>query len=1112
MLTVIRSNRVEQLLGELARQLLNAPPASPFTPVTVVTPNPAMARWVNLRLAAVCGIAANLRYPLPAGFVWRLARALLDDLPEDDALAREPLAWRIFATLPELLPLPAFRTLERYLRDDCDGRKRWQLALRLADVYDRCQLYRPELIRAWTRGEPTAVGAAWQVELWQRLVGGHEDTHRVAVLDRLLAALDAAPPADRLSEPVALFAVSTLPPILVRVLHALARHAPVDLYLHTPTKEFWADLVSQKAQAARRLSSPEDADLWEVGNPLLGSWGRQGQALQDLLLQQDTDPAECEVYAEDWPATLLGRLQRGLFELAPVPAQTAREPVTVDDSVQVHLCHGPARECQALHDALLAMFTAEPELRPEDVLVMVPEIGRYAPDIEAVLDRHRPDVRGAGGPASADAPPYIPWNLSDITVADEHPLVRVFLRLLELPQSRFTQSEVLGLLDVPALAARFDLTPDDVAQVRDWLASANLRWGRDGAHKAALGLPQTPGNTWAQAEERLFAGYALADGVELAGIAPLAGVEGKAAAALGAFWRLFDRLCDAARDLAAPRPAADWQRDLTRLIAEFVGERDDPDGRLQRIRDAVAELAEQAADVTEPLSLQLVRSWLTDRLAGDAGERRGGRYFSGGVTFCGMRPMRSLPFQVICVLGLDDQAFPRRDRPVEFDPMRQGWRQGDPRKGDEDRYLFLETLLGARRRLYLSCVGRDSRKNDERQPSVLLRELMDHIDQYFTTDTGGKLSTAITRVHPLQPFSPARFTPGTNDQPDPRSFDADWCRIALAVQQAPGGPPAPDMAWPDAALPPVPDAMRDVTLTQLERFLAHPLRWFVQTRLGVYLRETEPEPDDEPFDLDRLAAWALKTRLITDRLAAWPASAARLAAEGLLPHGAFGDLALAREQAALAPLDKALAPYAGERPASLQLQLTFPPSSDGPCSLTGQVSGLYPGLGLLRWRTGRLRGQDRLTLWLAHLARWAVVDADPIGGEAEPEPSVLHGLDDSLILARHLPRAEARARLHALVMLYWEGLHRPLPIFPRASAALAKVWHAEGADAQEKALAAARKAWLGNSFNDIPGDADDAYVQLVLRDIAGDPLADPEFPELAVKLYGPLLDVAEAGA
>lgn len=1106
MLTVIRSNRVEQLLAELDRRLVTAPPASVLTPATVVAASPAMARWVNLRLAEVCGVAANLDYPLPATFVWRLARGLLDDLPDADPLSLDAMAWQVFAELPALLAEPAFAPLQRYLRDDADGRKRWQLATRIADVFDRCQLYRPALIRAWTDGlevddREAAAAEPWQGPLWRRLVAGREQQHRVAVLDRVLAALG-QPAAGALPEGVGVFAVSSLPPVLVEVLQALSRHIDVDLYLHTPTAEFWPDLVSQKTLARKRLQQPDDADLWETGNPLLGSWGRQGQALQDLLLQGEGQPADQDAYAEDWPETLLGRLQQDLFALTPVPAPAERTPIAADESLQAHLCHSPARECQVLHDSLLALFEAEPDLRPEDVLVLVPDIASYAADIAAVFDRHRPDSTAPAAAERRSGAPFIPWNLSDIAVADEHPLVRVFLRLLALPESRFTQSEVLSYLDVPELAEHFGLDADAVTRVRDWLAAANLRWGLDGAHKAGLALPATEQNTWAQAGARLFAGYALgaAPGgtAGFAGIAPVAGVEGAGAAALGNFWRLFDRLRDAARRLAEPRTAADWQRALGRLIADFFGERDDPDGRLQRIRDAVAELAEQAGAVDERLSPALVRTWLTERVGGTGTERRGGRWFSGGVTFCGMRPLRSLPFQVICALGLDDDAFPRRDRPVEFDPMRRSWRPGDPRKADEDRYLFLETLLGARRRLYLSCVGRDIRSNEPRQPSVLLRELLDHMDQYFVAaEGGGPLSEAVTRVHPLQPFSPARFDPQ-----DP-SFDQDWCRVAGQVQAAVGGQAtAGPVDWPTDPLPEPPEPMRAVTLTQLERFLVHPVRYFAQTRLGVYLFEREPEADDEPFALDRLAGWQLKTRLMADRLAGRPATADRLAAEGVLPHGAFGGLALEREAQGVAGLAQDLAPYCGQSPARLDLDLTCADHPGGPWRLTGQVDGLYPGLGLLRWRAGKLRGEDRLRLWLAHLARWAVADVELV---TAPEPSRLLGEEDRFVLAEPVAQAEARARLCELVSLYWQGVQRPLPIFRRASFALAERWDDGDDVAQERARNAAARAWDGNAFNQIPGDADDDYVRLVLRDVTGDPLAHPEFERLALLLYGPLL-------
>jgi exodeoxyribonuclease V gamma subunit len=1077
MLNIIRSNRVESLLSGLAQRLSDEPGSSPLEPELVVVPSPAMARWVNLELARRHGVAANLEYPLPASFVWRLSRDLLDDLPEQDPLNLDLLTWKVFGALPGLVGEAAFASLRRYLNEDLKGLKRFQLASRIADVFDRYQLYRPELIRRWEAG----AGDDWQALLWRRLSVGIGGRHRVAAIDRLLEFLSESGGAPVLPECVSLFAISSLPPLLVAVIHALAGHREVDLYLHSPTDAFWADLVSQKVRARKRLERPEEADLWEVGNGLLASWGRQGQALQDLLLDQESLIEEIDAFTEPSANTLLERLQGDIFRLRPIGGEGVRQEGVADGSVQIHVCHSALRECQVLHDQLLEMLESDSDLRPEDILVMVPEISGYAPYIEAVF--HKVDE---------ESRPFIPWNLSDISVQDEHPLVQVFLQLLALPESRFSQSEVLSYLDVPELATHFGLDNDAVAQIRDWLARANLRWGLDGGHKRRLGLPGTEENTWAQAEQRLFGGFALGDTELFQGIAPIGSVEGKNAEALGRFWRLFSRLTDAAEQLAPSRSSADWQTCIGGLLAEFFGEREDEDGRIQKIRDAVADLAEQARGLEEELVADLVHRWLQRRLGA---ESRHGRYFSGGVTFCGMRPMRSLPFKVICVLGLQDQAFPRRDCLAEFDRMRKDWKPGDPRKGDEDRYLFLETLLCARRRIYLSYVGRDIRKDTERQPSVLVRELLDYIDQQYGIASGDEkntLSKHLTTLHPLQPFSPRSFPDGEG------SYDDYWCEVGNAMHRTPTPALEQALGWSEARLPEAPERMRDVTLAQLDRFVRHPVKYFVNSRLQVYLQDEETEEDEEVFALDGLQSFLLKQRLVEDRMQGSTPSRLRLSAEGVLPHGAFADLVYLEQSEQVAPLVEQLEACLGARSGQIPVDFAFGGRA-GPRRLVGQIKGIYPELGLLRWKPGTLKGADTLSLWLAHLA-WCAT-----GISAETK-SVLHAMEERFSIEETLAPDRARGQLERLLSWYWEGVHRPLLVLPKASYAFALKLHQGG---REDAMKAARGKWNGNSYKNIPGDKDDPYVQLVLRGVSGDPLGNEGFAALASEFYAQALNIGE---
>ncbi len=1059
-LQLFSSNRIESLLAELARRLAARPLASPFDAEVIVVPSPAMARWVHLQLAQAHGVAANLDYPLPASWIWSLAGRLLDDVPDSDPLERQRLGWRIFALLPGLLEQPAFRPLQHYLRDDSGDLKRWQLSARIADVLDRYQFYRPALIRQWGRGE----GDDWQALLWRELIADLGNSHRVAVLDRLLQRLQQGGDSLPLPARISLFALSTLPPLFVDVLHALAAHGEVSLYLHSPTDQYWADLKSKKALSRLRIEAPDNAAYFDTGNELLAAWGRQGQALQDLLLDHDgLQAAEWEDYRPPAADSLLHHIQQDIFNLDQQPGSP-----TADGSLQVHVCHSPLRECQVLHDQLLRLLDADPTLKPEHILVMVPEISRYAPFIEAVFRKDESAAR-----------PFIPWNLSDIGVADEHPLIRIFFQLLALPESRFSHAEVMSYLEVPELSTRFGLDKRAGEDIRALLDEARLRWGLDEAHKEALGLPGYAQNTWRQAEQRLFAGYALGEVDYWDGIAPLAEAEGDKAAALGRFWQLFERLRHYRHELARARGAGDWQRLLNRLLDDFFIERDDA-GKLQQIRDSLDELHQQAGE--QRLSPVLLRHWLEQALGQ---QTLHGRYFSGGVTFCGMRPMRSLPFRVIGLLGMNDQAFPRREQAAEFDRMADHWRPGDPRKGDEDRYLLLETLLCARQTLYISYSGRDMKDNSERQPSVLVRELLDFIDERYPSADGPRLSEGITREHPLQPFSARNYGHGD------ASYDRYWCRVAEAL--CAGGGPGGEQAWPDAALPLAGDESRDIELQRLCRFLQHPVKYFFQQRLRVFLREEAADEDDEPFDLDGLQRWFVKDQLLDDFLRQRPHAEAVLRARGLLPHGVFAELGLEHVQAELQPLREQLRDYAGAEfsPRPLDIGLA------GGARLTGQVMHYLPGRGLLHASASRLKGKSLLALWLDHLALCAS------GQLAADEHSLLVCSDAARRFAA-VPKAQAMAQLQAYADLYWQGLERPLPVFPLASFA----WAAGGDERQ--AMKAARGKWGGNEFQNIPGDKDDPYIQLALRGLRGDPLAHAEFSELAGALYATALRYGEA--
>jgi len=1050
-LTILSSNRVETLQTRLTQHLAAMPLADPFAQEVIVVPTFAMGRWLNLRTAQQRGVAANIDYPMVAEWVWQLAASVLPDLPPQDPYSREALVWQVFGLLPELLHQPAFGTLQTYLEDDDSGIKRWQLSQRIADSFDRYQAYRPQLVRAWSGGEDNH----WQALLWRALVERRDIAHRVTTMSALIGLLERDQSVPGLPQRVSLFALSSLPPLYLDVLSALAPLMELNLYLHSPSDQYWADLENEKQKSRRRLASPQQQELFEAGNELLASWGRQGQVFQDLLLSRvSTGSIDIDLFTEPEDNSLLGHIQRSIFNLDP--ASQSLEP---DESVSVHVCHSAMRECEVLLDQVLAMLEQDPDLHPEDILVMVPDIATYAPYIEAVFQHSS-----------------IACNISDITLVDEHPLVMTFLQLLNLPQSRFTSSEILGLLDNDSIRQRFEFDDQALAEIQRLVELGHTRWGIDAEHKTDFDLPPTPGNTWQQTRDRFFTGFALAGEDLWRGIAPLAAGDDTDAVALGRFWHFFDRLQRWRERLDTSHGAREWQVLLMQLLDDFFLETDPRESRMQQVRDAISQI--QAAGELELSPRLLV--YLMQQLLKTSEQR--GQLYSGGITFCGMRPMRSIPFKIICLLGMNRNDFPRRDPPSDFEIMSSQPQAGDPSKRGEDRYLMLETLLCAREKLYLSYIGRSLRDNSQQQPSVLLQELLDFVDTRFASaDDGQRFSQQLTREHPMQPFSSDCFkSPGF-------SYRQYWCDVSRQLAKP---PPAGSKPWPHQPLPERP-ADAAVELEQIRGFISNPIQYFFRQRLGIFLGEDEVPGDDETFDLSYLEQWQLKQQLASDRLNEREDGADRLLAEGLLAHGHAAAAQIKQIQQEQAGWFEALDEYRGIEPGRLMIEL----KADASGELDGSVTNYYPGKGLMNYHGGSFKGRQLLSLWIDHLAVCAA------GLWRQGEYSLLLSKDKSWRIPQ-LPASEARAQLDDYCRLYGEGMALPLPVFPDAS----YIWASE----PDKTRALARALQPFENTHSLGGDSNNPYIRLVLRGGHAMPVGSPDFDRYANRLYARLLERREA--
>jgi exodeoxyribonuclease V gamma subunit len=1075
-LRLYQSDRLEFLAELLAAN--NTPPASPFEPEIVIVQSLGMGRWLSLRLADRLGICANVHFQLPASFIWDLLRKFLGELPRRSAFSGEVLTFRILDWLGRPENLERTPRILGYLQNG-DELRRFQLAKRIADLFDQYLIYRTDWIDAWERGETLGLSGDedWQALLWRDLTAAETAPHRARYMNELLLALESDSAAERLPRRVAVFGVSSLPPAFLEVLNTLAKHTEVNLYAINPCREYWGEIRDEREIG--RLAgerAPEDLYL-EVGHPLLASLGKQGREFFDQLAEH----AELHsLFRTDPPRdSVLHILQADILELID-RRRAGILPIRPDDrSLQVHACHSPMREVEVLRDQLLALFDADPELKPSDVAVLTPDIEQYTPYIEAVF-------------AESHDAPQIPFSIADRGLTHEQPLLETFLALLDLPDSRFAADTTLGFLEQPAIQRRFRLCEDDLPMIHHWARSVGTRWGRDGAHKTEYRLPDIPRHTWRDGLKRLMLGYALpqelaGDGFPLfAETLPYDDIEGSRVLVLERFAEFLETLFEWADRFKAKQTVEEWVERLNTFLDRLFDPRDEDESALLQLRgtlDVLRELSEQAG-FREPVGIRVIKRWLADRLCQPSSA---GGFLTGAVTFCAMVPMRSLPFKIIAVLGLNHDSFPRQRHPPDFDLMAKHPRRGDRSRRLDDRYLFLETLLSAREVLYLSYVGRSVRDNAELPPSPLVSELIDVAKQSCEL-TDGDIEHRLFTEHPLQPFDPGYF------KNDPRlpSFSSTWLAAARRIGRG-DKTPAPLFTGP---LPEPEDERRTVDPESFAYFFRNPARYLLRRRLNLALEDAAAEFEvREPFALDYRTRNQVRQNLLSalarDRE---PHSALLLAdAQGLLPHGRFGEALHGREQRLVESFAVKLLPEL-IKPRLEPLPVDF--EANG-LRLLGSLAEVGPN-GLSEYSFEEPSPRQIFDLWLRHLMLCLIAPAG-----VKPQ-SMLHTPKQTLTFQAV---ANPENELAKLLNTYWQGLSEPLPFFPKTSSAYARYRldppARAGGDPEEirlNALRQARSIWEGSEFQS--GESVNSYYQMVYR--GNDPL-DERFEAIAVEFISPIL-------
>lgn len=1162
-LIVHRASRTERLAERLAQDIERSRPLNPLQPQLVIVAHPGLRRWLLGEFARRRpvrdgnGIAANFDMILPWQWLERTARAVLGDAELiGGAYRRELLRWHVFAALPKIDDAQ----VTAYLGGSAGERRRFQLAERLSGVFEQYLIYRPEWILEWERG---ARPQDWQADLWRRVSTAIGQPHRAQRRERLLQALVRS--ADGETAPLHVFGVNHLPPDVLFALRAVAKHRCVHVYFPDPCREHWVYFRSRRAQI--RLSADPQSQYFEVGHPLLAALGRMAQDFC-VALEDEDESTERDELDEHEPLaqfeSLLASVQSSVrcaqpeligaairTQMAELPpsgdatrtaaAATLKERLHAmrdDASLRVHACHTRLRELEVLRDALLGMLADDDTLTHGDIVVMAPDISAYAASLPAVFGeaaRHESD-RG-----------HIPWHLADVTLARSHPLISAFLRMLDLRESRFTVSEVMDFLDVPALARRFGIDAPARAQIEHALRRARVAWGLDATMKAQAGGAAVAANSWQFGFDRLYAGYVLGDdGFDdsrvgddaganvLGGILPAPGVSGAVAEALGRMDDLLETLRETRDGLMQPRPMAAWSNWLRRRIDALFRDavRDDAEaaalGGLLRVVTALQDQADAAGrDTLLPWSVvhDVVRTAIDT-----VSERQ--PFLYGGVTFCGMVPQRSIPFRVVCLLGMNEGEFPRAVGDAGINRMLEKPRRGDRDTRNEDRYLFLEALMSARKQLHISYIGTDVRSAKPRNPATPLAELLQLLDEQHAlagSDERQWPRPWLVR-HPPQPFD-SRYYQYENEcdgdesvRHDPRLFSFTSVFAAAPAQATQSEPTF--VAFDDVRAVVIPEA-KAVTLAVLKRFWRDPAKAVLHDSVGVSMAAFADDalPDREPLDADIDRRERVELRLMLHAIESGEEIPAEpppwLALSGMLASGAAGQLAYARARECANAATRTLRPLLGEHPRRAA-QAVEPYLGDDQ-RLSGKVDLVYRGgddalrlLGArltrgadfgdlvpfyIDWAALRLDNEDAGVF--AHFVENAEKSTFKSNSKSASMATLQIGVPPLLEAITAQSPMQLRQGLRRLIAAHQAAIAQPM-LFPSKTA-----WAWATAEPGRRDFAA-RTAWQGDSFGGSRGERNfgEGYARLLAGNLdftASDSPSHAHFAA-AVQLVADVLD------
>ncbi len=1076
-ITLYSGNRLEILADKFA-QTVSSFPLPVMTKESIVLQSMGMMKWLTVEMSRRLGIWSNYEYIFPNRMAGNILNSFIPGKGDERFFDKDIMTWKCIDLILKEKENPCFSEISSYIKNDITGVKLYQIASKIIDLFDQYMTFRPEMIIDWDNG---GMKGNWQAELWRILTNGMIGDHPPALLYKVYSLLKAEEKFLPVKLPgrITVFGISYLPMYHLNILRAASLYSDVNLFILNPSSEYWGNIVTEKEK--RKIIStspiipgdPEDYLHIEQGNALLASLGRVGRDFLFNIFMSELDTVE--LFTEPERTSLLSMIQNDIYTMSNGSPDAEKYVFTEteienDNSITISSCHSSMREVEVLHDYIIDLLNRDKTLAPGDILVMSPDIEEYSSSIHGIFSREGGGV------------PRIPFRIVDRKLKNTSVGIETFFRVLSLTEERFTSASVLSIAECDEIKEKFSFSNEDMDKIGRWVRETSIYWGIDSSYKEELGLPGIHENTWSFGFKRMLMGgimnYEKRDAKTSLGVLPYPEIEGGDLLILGRFISFVDSLRDIYYRLKKDYTLSEWC-DIINIILDSLFVKDEIPAGLDSISAAAIKIKKIESDslFTGKVNVSVIAGYL-DKALGESGS--GKDFVSGSLTFCEMLPMRSIPCRVICILGMNDSAFPRKSKTLSFDLTSASPRRGDRSVRDEDRYLFLETVVSARENIYISYTGQSLNSNNQLNPSVVVSELLEYIDQYYGVDSvNKKIGEYILKSHRIQPYNPVYFIPGSG------FFTYQGTKVAGAKSYALGE--KSEYKFMDKFLPPLGDDEKTISISELASFLINPSKFLMTRRLGLYFGLRSDEYiEEEPFTSNFLDQYNLNSEImnVLQNGGSHDSHFELIKASGVLPHSTPGVLTYDNSFKQVKVFYNRFSHLLVNKSTEVKIDLDI-----NGFRLVGTADSIYSGRSVF-FRYASAKGSDFLIAWITHLA---LCSSGNFSG-------------DTILISKNLTTgwgniSESREILSSLLKLYEEGMTKPLPLFPKSSLKFAETYYdGKKGEPASRAFKAANGTYNNTRFG---GDSDDPYIRKLFGDSY---VLSSEFQNLTLKVYSPVYE------